>query len=77
MNRIADIIKIGIERKELYVENIKINAEFFIDTLRGLRQMAFLGYSESGLPALPPKEDLKLKQQTHLLTEFFIKGISI
>lgn len=76
MNMIAGIIKIGIERKEFHVENIKINAEFFIDTLRGLRQAAFAGFTERGLPALPSKEDQKLKQQTLLLTGFFIKGIS-
>ena len=76
MNMIAGIIQIGIERKEFYVENIKINAEFFIDTLRGLRQAAFSGLTESGLHALPPKEDQKLKQQTLLLIGFFIKGIS-
>ncbi len=77
MNMIAGIIKLGIERKEFYVENIKLNAEFFIDTLRGLRRLAFLENTECGLHALPPKDDQKLKQQIHLLTKFFIKGISL
>jgi len=77
MNMIAGIIKIGIKRKEFSLENIEMNAEFLIDALRGLSRVAYLGYEERGLYGLPPKEDQKLKQQTHLLTKFFIKGISI
>lgn len=77
MNGIAGIIKIGIERKEFCAEEINKYAEFFIDTLRGLRQSIFSGLTETGHNMISPQKYQKLKQQTHLLTEFFIKGISV
>ncbi len=77
MNMVADIIKIGVEKKEFSVENIKNYAELFLDILRGLRQEATISkYTESGIVAIPPKEYQKLRQKTQMFTGLFIKGIS-
>ena len=77
MNGIACIIKIGIERKEFCDKDINKYAEFFIDTLRGLRQLTYSGLTETGHNTVSPQKYQKLKQQTHLLTKFFIKGIAL
>ncbi len=77
MEIIADIIETGVKRKEFAVDNISTYAEFFIDALRGLRKATVSTFTEKGIYTLPPKEYQKLKQQSQLLTELFVKAISV
>ena len=74
---IAEIIKTGIERKEFSLENINASAEFFVDALRGLRQAAVLGFAGDEITLMTPKEYVKLRQQSKMFVDLFLKGISV
>ena len=76
MKMIMNILKIGVERKVFSVDNIKEHTEFFLDTLRGLRQVIIAEYAVNEMLDIPPKKYQKLKQHSILFVEYFIKGIS-
>ncbi len=77
MKMIADIIREGVNRKEFSVKQIDKHAEFFINTLRSIRQMTVTDYTESGTIEISPEKYRKLIQQSKMFTELFIKGISV
>lgn len=72
---ICEIIKTGVERKEFKVKNINAHAELFIDIQRRLRQERISGFIEKGIFTIPSKEYHKLKEQSKLFTEIFLKGL--
>jgi AcrR family transcriptional regulator len=73
---IAEIIKTGIDRKEFSLENINGSAEFFVDALRGLRQAAVFGFAVNETTLMTTKEYAKLRQQSRMFVDLFLKGIS-
>jgi AcrR family transcriptional regulator len=76
MNMITDILKFGVKSGEFQIDNIKIYAEFFIDTLRDIRRGALADYSDREMLEVPPKQSPQLKTHSRMFAGFFIKGIT-
>lgn len=76
-NMVADILQLGMKSKEFSIDNIHKNAEFFIDTLHSIRKSAIMDYAVGDLIDFPPKKFQKLKEQSGMFVDMFIKGISV
>ncbi len=74
---VGEILKTGAERKEFRIKDVNAGAELFIDILRGLRQERFSCFIEKGIFNIPYKEYHKLKEQSELFTEIFLKALCI
>lgn len=74
MSMISEILKSGMKKKELSVDNIKKYSEFFLDTMRGIRKLII---ADEGMTEISKEKYLKINQQTKMFTELFIKGVSL
>lgn len=74
---IQDILKFGIKNKEFSQVNPMRYAEFFIDTLHGIRQGIFLTISGNEILNISPRQYSQLKEHSRLFADLFIKGITL
>ena len=77
MNMISDILKSGVKKNEFSVDSVKRFSEFFFDTLQSIRRSILTGYADDGMMDISKEKYQKMKQQTKMFAELFIKGIKV
>ncbi len=73
---ISKILKIAIQQKQIQLRETKRYAEFFIDTLRGIRRLGLSTHDIEDTIDLSEKQYQKLRQHSKLFAGIFMNGLS-
>lgn len=72
---IVEVLQSGIDNGEFTVDQVKKQSEFFLDTLRWIRQGIIYGPGTDTLPEIPPAKLNQLKNHSRQFTQLFIRGL--
>lgn len=70
---VTEMLEYGRRKHEFRIRNVAQQAEFFLNTLRGIRQAVIYAQSTEAVPSLPPKMLRHLREQSLMFADLFIR----